>query len=80
MKRYMLISVCDRELSYNFSETLEDAQKKMKEEVNKACDDELEEFLEDKSAEINEMSAWVNDGVNHCSFDWWIVDLVKENK
>lgn len=67
--KYMLISVCEREITTKECDTLDEARKTMIEELE-ACTD-----LEDDEYEIEEMSAWANadDGDMNC--DWLIVEI-----
>lgn len=74
MKRYMLIQVIEREMTYEFFDTLEEAQEKMKEQCCNSCDD-ISDMIDYGDAAINDMSAWVSDGYNSDNYDWWIVDL-----
>lgn len=77
MKRFMLISVVEREIGYLFFDKLEEAQKQMREEMEDSCSS-LEEWLEDDEAEITDMYGWINEGNNHDNYDWLILDLEKE--
>lgn len=72
-RNYMLISVWLRRMQYSYFDTLEDAQKEMWNEVFR-CSNDLSAAIEDGTAEVNEMDAWITDGNNHNDYDWWIID------
>ena len=78
-KKYMLISVCDREILTEQFDTKEEAQETMHREMieqGKAPEDIFaEKEYEDDDYGFGEDSAWANDGVNHANFDWLIVAL-----
>lgn len=74
MKRFMLVQVIERDMSYEFFDTLKEAQTEMRNQFYCSCY-EPEEYIDDQMADIKEMSAWVTDGNNHDDYDWWIVDL-----
>lgn len=74
MKKYMLISIVEREMIYEFFDTLEDAQEEMKKQANNSCIDIID-YIHDQMAQINETDAWVTDGNNHDDYDWWIVEI-----
>lgn len=76
MKNFMLISVRDRIMSYSYYSTIEEAQAAMSNEAKNSCWN-LDEYIADELAEINETSAWVTNGNNHDNYDWWIVDQRK---
>ena len=67
--KYMLISVCEREITTHLYDTLEDARTAMISDLESCID------LEDDEYEIEEMSAWANadDGDMNC--DWQIVEI-----
>lgn len=76
--RYMLISVCDREILTEIFKTKEEAQKAMHEEmINSGAPQEifLENEYDDGDVGFGEYEAYVSDGVNHANFDWLIVAL-----
>jgi hypothetical protein len=69
MKKWILISVIDREIMTEECETLLEAQGKMKEELNTYADPECDEY------ELEETGGWANgnDGDIHC--DWKIIQI-----
>lgn len=78
-KKYMLISVCDREILTEQFDTKEEAQEAMhKEMIEQGTVPEgifdTEEF-EDYDYGFGEDRAWVNDGNNYADCDWLIVAL-----
>lgn len=78
-KKYMLISVCDREILTEQFDTKEEAQETMHREMieqGKVPEDIFDnEEYEDGDCGFGEYSAWANDGLNHSDFDWLIVAL-----
>lgn len=78
-KKYMLISVCDREILTEQFDTKEEAQEAMHREMieqGKVPEDIFDtEECEDFDYGFGEDSAWANDGINHADFDWLIVAL-----
>lgn len=79
MDKYMLISVCDREILTEKFETLELAQQTMhKEMIERGKVPEgifKNDTYEDGDCGFGKYSAWANDGLNHDDFDWLIVAL-----
>lgn len=79
MKRFMLISVCDREILTELFDTVEEAREAMHREMveqGKVPDDIFNNTeYEDSDYGFGEWSAYANDGVNHADFDWLIVNL-----
>lgn len=78
-KKYMLISVCDREILTEQFDTKEEAQETMHREMieqGKVPEDIFDnEEYEDGDCGFGEYSAWANDALNHSDFDWLIVAL-----
>lgn len=78
-KKYMLISVCDREILTEQFDTKEEVQETMHREMieqGKVPEDIFDnEEYEDGDCGFGEYSAWANDGLNHSDFDWLIVAL-----
>ena len=79
-KRYMLISVCDREILTEQFDTKEEAQETMHREMVEQGRVPEDIFLEgeeydDGNCGFGEYSAYANEGVNHADFDWLIVSL-----
>ena len=72
--KYMLITIIERDMTYEFFNTLKEAQEQMQREVNNSCND-IEEYIADQMADINTMAAWVTDGNNHDDYDWYIVKI-----
>ena len=75
MKKYILIAVAERDIFTEEFETLEKAQEEMRKQVIESCDNELKEFIDDDMASIEDMFAWVTDGLNHDDYDWKIIEL-----
>lgn len=77
--KYMLISVCDREILTEKFDTKEEAQETMRREMieqGKVPEDIFDnEEYEDYDCGFGEYSAWANNGINHADFDWLIVAL-----
>lgn len=77
--KYMLISVCDREIFTEQFDTIEKAQetmhKEMIEQGKVPKDIFLEEECEESDYGFDSYCAWANDGVNHADYDWLIVAL-----
>lgn len=78
--KFMLISVCDREILIERFTSLEEAQGKMHEEMiqwGKAPEEifEYDEYDIAYSCGFNEHGGYANDGVNHADYDWLIVEL-----
>lgn len=76
MKRYMLIQVIEREMTYEFFDALEEAQEKMREQCCNSCTN-ISDQIDCGDAEINDMNAWVSNGYDDDDYDWWIVDLLE---
>ena len=80
MKRFMLISVCEREILTEMFDTVEEARETMHREMieqGKVPDDIFDNIeYDDSDCGFGEWSAYANDGVNHADFDWLIVDLM----
>lgn len=78
-KKYMLISVCDREILTEQFDTKEEAQETMHREMieqGKVSEGIFNnEEYEDYDCGFGEYSAWANDVINHANFDWLIVAL-----
>lgn len=78
-KRYMLISVCDREILTEQFNSLKEAQSAMHKEMieqGKVPDDIFEESeYDDGDCGFSKYSGYANDGVNHADFDWSIVEI-----
>lgn len=81
--RYLLVSVCDREIFTEKFESREAAWKTMISELKDAlrCEPEddsiflMDEYEDDGNFGFGVWSAYVNDGVGHGEFDWRIVAL-----
>lgn len=77
--KYILISVCDREILTEKFETLELAQETMHKEMieqGKVPEEIFEnDEYEDCECGFGKYCAWANDGINHADFDWLIVAL-----
>lgn len=78
-KKYMLISVFDREILTEQFDTKEGAQETMHREMiahGKVSEDIFNEpEYEDFHCGFSEECAWANDGINHSNFDWLIIAL-----
>ncbi|MDO5546884.1 MAG: hypothetical protein Q4F79_00135 [Eubacteriales bacterium] len=78
-KKYMLISVCDREIMTEQFDTKEEAQESMRKEMiewGKVSEEIFsEQEYDDGDCGFGEYSAYVNDGANHADLDWLIVAL-----
>ena len=72
-KKWLLISVFEREISTKQFDTLEEAQKEMRENFYE--DEDIDELLEEGEAELNEMSAWANADDGYMNCDWQIVEI-----
>lgn len=81
MKRYVLITVCEREITTHTYNTKEEAQKFMREElINAIHDDEVEELIGQgqeyfDNCQIAEYSAWANN-TKAGNWDWQIVEII----
>ena len=78
--RYMLISVCERDIMTEIFDSKEKAQTTMHEEMvkwGKVPEEIFQEEIEydDGDCGFGEWSAYVNDGVNHDNYDWLIVAI-----
>lgn len=71
---FILILVMDREIINLRFQTKEEAKAEMKQQFIEAGGD-IEENNDE--ATLTENYAWVNDGTNHCNFDWKIVEVSK---
>lgn len=67
--KYMLISVCEREITTYLYDTLEEARDIMIKDLESCTD------LEDDEYEIEEMSAWANADNGDMNCDWKIVEI-----
>ena len=67
--KYMLISVCEREITTYLYDTLEEARDSMIRDLESCTD------LEDDEYEIEEMSAWANADNGDMNCDWKIVEI-----
>lgn len=80
MKRYILISVCEREILTELFDTIEEAQETMHREMvewGKVLPDVFVETEYDSpDFGFGEYGAFVNNGCNHNNYDWLIVDLL----
>ena len=78
-KKYMLISVCDREIFTEQFDSLKEAQDMMHKEMIEQgkVPEEIfnEQEYDDGNCGFGEYSAYVNDGANHADLDWLIVAL-----
>lgn len=78
-KKYMLISVCERDIMVERFDTLEEARQAMRDEMidwgNVSEEIFAEDHYEDDDCAFNGMSAYVTDGANHNNLDWLIVCL-----
>ena len=78
-KKYMLISVCERDIMTERFDTLEEAQRAMKNEMVERGEVSKDIFTnnhyDDGDCGFSEMNAYVNDGANHNNLDWLIVCL-----
>ena len=79
--KFMLISVCDREILTERFQTMEDAQRKMHEEMVQwgKVPEEIFEYGEEYdvaySYGFHKFGGYANDGMNHADYDWLIVEL-----
>lgn len=84
VKRYMLISVFEREILTEVFDTKEEAQEAMHKEIMEQCEVPEDIFCEQEYDDggwgFGEYSAYVNDGVNHDNSDWLIVYLGGSNE
>lgn len=82
MKKYMLISVCGREILTEQFDTKEEAFEQMKTEMiaqGRVPEEAFEEeTYEDSDFGFGPECGWANDGVNHEDFDWRIVNIMEE--
>jgi hypothetical protein len=82
MKKYMLISVCDREILTERFDTHEEAFEQMKKEMIEQGKVPAEIFendhYEDYDCGFGSECGWANDGINHADFDWRIINLGEE--
>ena len=82
MKKYMLISVCDREILVEQFDTYEEAFEQMKKEMidfGRVAEEIFEETLyEDYDCGFGPYCGYANDGNNHGDYDWRIVNLEEE--
>lgn len=89
-KRFMLITVCDREISTEIFPKFDDARKEMKtqfmecfnithfatmQDADKIDFDKDCYFDDDECNGWDETSAWYNEGPNHANYDWQIVEV-----
>ena len=81
-KRFMLISVCDREILTERFHTHSEALSKMHEEMvdwgnisSSGCDFSQKEYEVDGEFAYGEWGGYANNGTNHQNIDWLIVDL-----
>ena len=65
---YMLITVCEREISTQKFDTLDDCQNAMENELYEVVD------IDDDEYELDDFSAWA-DGYGGQNFDWKIVEI-----
>lgn len=72
-KPFMLLSTCERETVHTRFQTLKEAQKQMQTEFESYGGND--EAVDNETAELEEMSAWLNDGNNDDNYDWLIIDL-----
>ena len=79
MKKYMLISVCDREILVEQFDTYEEAFEQMKKEMIDfgRVDEEIfqESTYEDCDYGFEPYYGYANNGNNHGDYDWRIVSL-----
>lgn len=73
MKRYILISVVERNICVTLFSTLKETQNAMRDEFAKSGGDK--DSIDDGMSEINDTSAWVTDGNNHDNYDWLIAEI-----
>lgn len=89
-KRFMLITVCDREISTEIFPKFDDARKEMKTQfmecfnvthfVSMQDDDDIDfekDCYSDDDYGWGKTSAWYNEGPNHADYDWKIVEISK---
>ena len=69
MKRYLLISVIDREIFTSEFDTLTQARTQMRNEYIDSASMGCEEW------ELKEKEAYVTDGNHHSDYDWKIIEL-----
>lgn len=78
-KRYLLISVCDRDIMTQIFNNQKEAQTTMHKEMvkwGKVPEDIFQEKeYDDGDCGFSERSAYANDGINHDDFDWLIVKI-----
>lgn len=81
-KDFMLITVCDREISAELFETFKDAQNTMHKEMieqGQVPEDIFDmESYDDYDYGFGKDFGYANDGVNHADYDWRIIDLEEE--
>lgn len=75
--KYMLISVCDRDILTEQFDTKENAQEAMHKEMIEQgkVPEDIFDGKEYEDYGYGEYSAWANNGINHADFDWLIVAL-----
>ena len=78
-KKYMLISVCERDIMTERFDTLEEAQRAMRGEMvewGEVSEDIFtDDHYDDGDRGFSKMNAYVTDGANHNNLDWLIVCL-----
>lgn len=78
-EKYMLISVCDREILTEQFKTLDEARNQMyKEMVTEGRVPKNILYLnsyDDGEYGFDEYCSYANDGVNHANYDWLIVPI-----
>lgn len=74
-KKYVLVSVCDRDIATAIFDTKEAAYNAMKKEYKEACSDP-----DSADGEITDESAYLNEGNNHADYDWKIVEVEVSGK
>ena len=78
-KKYMLISVCERDIMTERFDTLEEAQRAMRGEMVEwgevSKDIFTDDHYDDGDCGFSKMNAYVTDGANHNNLDWLIVCL-----
>jgi hypothetical protein len=72
-EKWILISVCDREITVAEFKTKDAAHEKMIEELGFAAKGNISDYDRDNGDyDFNEDGTWLNDGTNHGDFDWKI--------
>lgn len=79
MKKYVLIGVCNNEIFYDVYDNMSFAREEMRKRFSMACDNNVNEKIENGEAELNDKydennhSCWVVNGLY--KYNWKIVTI-----